>query len=140
MVCIVSIVHDGASVNEPMLPVESTAPTASTTTSRLVAQAKFFDQSAITGRAFLAKVSQKPSALSNHHHETATRVQVMLMDFEMLGHLIDAPCQDRDLDFWRAGISLMNTRICNNFCFFFECQCHASFFTSCWPRWERKCS
>ena len=60
------------------------------------------------------------------------------MDFEVFGHLIDAPGQDRDLYFWRPCISFVYTRIRNNLCLFFECQCHACFLPPAIQQWEQK--
>lgn len=42
------------------------------------------------------------------------------MSFHMLGHLIDASCQDGYLDFRGAGIRFMNAGIANDFRLFFN--------------------
>src|SRR6266496_6453990 len=52
-------------------------------------------------------------------------MEVMLMNFNMLGKLIDAPCQDRDLYFRRTGISFVHAGAFDNCPFFFNSQSHA---------------
>src|SRR6266702_507932 len=81
----------------------------------LMAQAEFRDQSTIAVRAFLAEICKQPSALTNHHEQAAARMEIMLMDFKVFRELIDAPGQDRDLDFWRSCISFVNAGIFNDF-------------------------
>src|SRR6266550_5378659 len=52
-------------------------------------------------------------------------MEVMLMYFEVLGHLINTRRQDRDLYLWRTSICSVNTVVRNNFFFLFNSQCHA---------------
>src|SRR5258706_11999166 len=87
---------------------------------KLMAQAKSCDQCAITLRAFLAQIAQKATALANHHQQTTARMQVMLVNFEMLSHLIDTPGQNRHLHLWRTCIGLVNAGISNDFRLFFD--------------------
>jgi hypothetical protein len=55
-----------------------------------VAQAKFSNQSAVTGWTFLAQVGKQSAALADQQAQTAFAVQIMFMHFEVLGKLIDA--------------------------------------------------
>lgn len=77
----------------------------------LVAQTKFRDQCAVTIRAFAAQIGQQAAALADHHQQSAARVQVVLMYFEMFGQLIDARGEQRDLHFGRTGIGFMNASV-----------------------------
>jgi hypothetical protein len=86
----------------------------------LVAQAKFRDQCAVTVRAFAAQISQQATALADHHHQSAARVQVVLMYFEMFGHLIDTPGEQRDLHLGRTSIGFMNASLSDDARFFFN--------------------
>src|SRR5713226_4595865 len=89
-------------------------------TLELMAQAKPCDQCAVAIRTFLTDIGQKPTALTNHHYQTTTRMLVMLMNFEMFGKLINTPGQERDLDLWRTCIQFVNARIGNDFGLFFN--------------------
>src|SRR5581483_2590514 len=51
-------------------------------------------------------------------------MEVMLMNLEMLGKLVDTLCQDGNLDLWRTSISFMYTGVCDNFRFVFNSQSH----------------
>lgn len=85
----------------------------------LVAQAKFRDQCAVTVRAVAAQIGQQATALADHLQQSAARVQVVLMYFEMFGQLIDTPGEYRDLHLGRTGIGFMNASVCNDARFFF---------------------
>jgi hypothetical protein len=56
---------------------------------KLVAQAKFGNQSTIARRAFLAQIPKESATLTDQHHQTSAGMQVVLMHFEMLGKLIN---------------------------------------------------
>jgi hypothetical protein len=99
---------------------EPITPTAPNTTFKLVAQTKSCDQCAISLRAFLAQIGQKSTALTNHHHETTARMQVMLVNLKMFSQLIDTPGQDRYLHLWRTCIGLVNAGIGDDFRLFFD--------------------
>ena len=81
----------------------------------LVTQAEACNQSAIAVRAFLAQIGKQAPTMPNHEYQTMARMQVVLMHFHMLGHLINASCQDGYLDFRRTGICFMNAGIGNDF-------------------------
>ena len=49
-------------------------------------------------------------------------MEVMFMNLEMLGQLIDTPRENGDLYLWRTGICFMHAGIRNDFPFLLYCE------------------
>src|SRR5579884_224874 len=71
------------------------------------ADAEAPDEGAVAGDVLIAQISEHPLAASDHHHEAAPRVEILFVLAQVLGQLVDARGQQRDLHLRRAGISLM---------------------------------
>src|SRR6476659_5951981 len=69
-------------------------------------EAELGDQAGIALRVLLAKVIEKRAALVDQHEKSAARVIVLRVRLEMLGQVLDAFGEDRDLHLGRAGIGL----------------------------------
>jgi hypothetical protein len=63
----------------------------------------------------LPEIVEKASPLSDEHEETAAGMVILYVDLEMLREVIDALAQQRDLNFRRARIRLMEFELLNDF-------------------------
>jgi len=72
-----------------------------------VAQAQAFGNSQVTLVIHLAKVGQHPAALSDELEKSTPTGLVFFIGAQVIGQLLDAPSQDRDLNFGGAGIAVM---------------------------------
>src|SRR3954470_24916459 len=74
---------------------------------RLAAQAELLDQGAVALEILALQVVQEAAAPSDELEQAATRVVVVLVRPEVLGQLVDALGEHRDLNLGRAGIGLV---------------------------------
>src|SRR5215831_13276688 len=72
----------------------------------LPAQAELLDQRAVAGDVLPGQVLQQPAAAADEQQQPPAAVMIMLVHLEVLGQLLDPPCQQRDLDLRRAGVTL----------------------------------
>ena len=84
----------------------------------LFAQAEFLDDSAVPIDILLHQIVEKATATTNHFEKTATGVVVFLVLFQVLGQVVDAASQDRDLDFGRTRVTLVGGVLLHDFGFF----------------------
>ena len=73
-------------------------------TSDLLTDTQLSDQSTIAFDVLLCQIVQQLTALTDHLQQAAAAVVVVLMHLQVLGQLLDASGQDRDLDFRRASV------------------------------------
>ena len=73
----------------------------------------------VTLDVLLHQVVEKVAAVTNHFEQAAAGMVILLMDFQMLGQVVDSLSEDRDLDFRGTGVFFVNLVICNNLDFFF---------------------
>ena len=64
----------------------------------LLSKAETFDHGRIARFFLLFQIVQQPTPLADHHQKTATRREVFLMFFQMLGQIGDPLGQNGDLD------------------------------------------
>ena len=62
-------------------------------------------------------VVEELTTASRHLQKAAARVKVLAMRAQMLGQVIDSSCKQRDLNFGRAGILIVNFEISDDFWF-----------------------
>src|SRR4029078_4455794 len=74
---------------------------------RLAAQAELLDEGAIALEILALQVVQEAAAPSDELEQATTRVVVVLVRPEVLGQLVDALGQHRDLDLGRARVRLV---------------------------------
>src|SRR3546814_17998826 len=70
--------------------------------SALLAKPQLRDKTGITRRIFTLEIIKQAAAIVDHHQKTTTRMIVLRMSLEMIGQVLDALGQDRDLDFRRS--------------------------------------
>src|ERR1700733_10215354 len=73
----------------------------------LPAQTEPLDQRSIAVDVLLREVLQKPPAAADQQQQPATAVVVVLVHLEVLRQVRDSLGQQRDLDFRRAGVTLI---------------------------------
>ena len=97
------------------MPVESASePDAeSFHCSALLTQVELFEDVLVAIRRGRFEVIQKRAALVDHHDQASARGMILRVRFEMLGKLVDALGQKRDLDIGAAGIRFMDLEILN---------------------------
>src|SRR6056297_1084208 len=72
----------------------------------LFAQTQLLDQCVVSLHIFLLEIGEQIAALIHHHQQTTTRMVVLVVGLEVFGEVLDALCQDRDLDFGAARIAI----------------------------------
>src|SRR3954462_10129023 len=71
------------------------------------AQAEPLDQRAVTRDVGALQVLQQPAALTDEDQQTPTAVVVVLVGLEVLGEVLDALREHRDLDLRGTGVALV---------------------------------
>src|SRR4030065_274897 len=61
----------------------------------------------VGGRVHALEVGEMPAPLAHQLEKASPRGLVVLVGFEMFGELLDAPGEDRHLDFGRSGVTLV---------------------------------
>jgi len=80
----------------------------------LVADSKTRDQSLVAFGAAATEITQQGFTALHHLQQTSARVMVLLVSLEMLRKLGNPSAQDCNLNFWRAGVRLMDPELRNN--------------------------
>src|SRR5581483_5934475 len=84
----------------------------------LFTQSQFFDDLFVTGSVFFLEIGQVAAAFAHHLEQTATRVIIMFMHFQMFDQLVNPRRQQGDLNFWGTSIAGMNMILTHNGCLF----------------------
>src|SRR3954449_7373316 len=71
----------------------------------LLAKAKLGDEAGVAVLVLAAEIIQQRAALVDQHQKTAARMVVLGVGLEVLGEVLDAFGQDRDLDFRRPSVA-----------------------------------
>src|SRR5689334_20549739 len=74
---------------------------------RLLADAERVDQLAVAIEVLVLEVVEQPTALADQLEEATTRVVVLLVRLEVLGEVVEALGQERDLDLGRPGVAVV---------------------------------
>ena len=75
----------------------------------LLSQAELANDRAVTLDVVLLQVVQKTSSLTDHLLQTATAVEVLLVDFQVLGQVSDAVGQNSNLYFGGTSVALVSS-------------------------------
>ena len=79
-----------------------------------MADAQARNQSLITLRTTAAEITQQATATLHHQQQTSARMMILLVRLEVLRKLENPSAQDSNLNFWRAGVRLMDPELRNN--------------------------
>jgi hypothetical protein len=91
----------------------------------LLAESEPGDRRAITIDVFFAQIGKQPAAAANHLEQTTARVMIVPVLAQVIGQAVDPFRQQRDLDFRRTGVRVVQPKAGDNF-FFLNCfQRHA---------------
>ena len=72
-------------------------------------QAELRNQGAIALDVLLLQVSQKVAAAANHLQQAAAAVMIVLVGLQVLGEVVDARRQQRNLHLGGTGVRVMHT-------------------------------
>ena len=84
----------------------------------LFTQTQFLDDGAVTVDILLHQVVEKVTAMTDHLEQATTGVVVLFVHLQVLGQIVDAAGQDRDLNFGRTGVTLVSGVRLHDFGFF----------------------
>ncbi len=96
--------------------------------SELLSDTQFGDDSFVPLYVLGSQIIQEPSALTHKLQKTSTRMMVFLMNFEMFGQVSDPLAEERNLDFRRSRVTLVEPVLLDN-CFLLlrrKCQLFSS--------------
>ena len=86
-------------------------------TKALFAKAQLLQQLGIRGQVVLFGIVEEFATAGSHLQEAAAAMEVFTMRAQVLGQVIDAGGQERDLDFGRTGILVVSFIGCDDFGF-----------------------
>ena len=75
----------------------------------LLTDTQLGDDRTVTVDVLLSQIVQHAAALTNHHQQTTAGVVVVLVHAQVIGQLVDAGGQDRDLDLGRTGVAFVSS-------------------------------
>ncbi len=75
----------------------------------LLSQAELADNRAVTLDVVLLQVVQQTSSVTDHLLQTAAAVEVLFVDFQVLGQVSDAVGQNSNLYFGGTGVALVSS-------------------------------
>jgi len=87
---------------------------------RLLAQFQLFGDGLIATDVCRVQIIQQTAALADHHQQPATRTVIFCVFLEVLGEMIDALREQRNLHIRRTSISFVQLKIFNCLCFCFH--------------------
>ncbi len=82
---------------------------------RLLAQAELLQQVVILGEVFALDVVKELATTAGHLEEAAAAVEILTMRAQVLGQVIDASREQRDLDVAGAGVFLVSFILADDF-------------------------
>src|ERR1035438_4849426 len=87
------------------------------------------DQDRVALLALLLEVVEQAAALADHDHEAAAAVVVLGVGLEVLGEVVDALREDRDLDLRRTGVRLVLLVVVDDDLLLFHIEGHGGSFS-----------
>jgi len=106
-------------------PTERISTTPQASWGSLTPQPKRLHNSPISLRAFAAQVIKQPPPLAHQFQQATARVMILFMHLEVLGQVLDARRQERNLHLWRTGIILVLFEAVDNFLFLLAGKTHS---------------
>lgn len=84
---------------------------------RLSAKLQFLEDRGVAIEVGALEIVEELTAASGHSDEAAARVEVLAVVAKVLGEVLNAGCEKRDLHFARAGVLLVGTEFLDDCCF-----------------------
>ena len=91
----------------------------------LTTDAQALDQVLVSFRVTALQVFQQAPAACDHRQQSPAGMMIFAVRLEMILELQNALTQDRDLNFWRTGIRLVNSVCCYHLLLGIGCQRHS---------------
>ena len=86
----------------------------------LFTKLQFFGDRLIAVSVRVMEVIQQTPALTHHYEQTAPRAVIFQVLLEVLAQMVDPLGQQGNLNICRPGVTLVNSKVCNRFRFFFH--------------------
>ena len=80
----------------------------------LLSDVQLLDDSTVSLDVDLLEVAEKISSVTYHLKKTATAVEVLVVVLEVRVEVVDAVCEERDLNLGRACVALVSSVLLNN--------------------------
>lgn len=77
--------------------------------------AQLADQRTVPADVAGTQIVEQAAALANQHQQAAARVEVLRVDLEVLGQLLDALGEQCDLHFGRTGVAIARLELLDDF-------------------------
>src|SRR5207248_9409799 len=81
----------------------------------LLANAERADEAAVTLEVLLLEIVEEAAALTDDLQQAAARVVILRVGLEVVGQVVDALGQKRDLHFGRTGVALVGRELHDGF-------------------------
>ena len=75
---------------------------------KLLTDIQFCDNRAVAIDILFHQIIQQASSLTDHLQKTSSGMEVLFVDLQMLGQVVDPFGQDRDLNLGRTGVGLVD--------------------------------
>jgi hypothetical protein len=86
----------------------------------LMSQFQLLGDRLVAGQVGVMQVVQQPPPLANHYQQTTAGAVILLVGLQVLGQMVDALGQQRDLHVGRTGILLVRLECLNRLSFGFH--------------------
>ncbi len=91
----------------------------------LLAETEGLHDRPVAGYVSLSEIILEPPSPADHSEETHPRMDVLLVDFKVVGDLDDPGSEQSDLHFGRTGIGFLQSVLLEHFFFLFFWQRHS---------------
>ena len=86
----------------------------------LLTQFQLLGDRLVTGQVGVMQVVEQTAALANHHQKSTTRAVIFLVALQMLGQMVDALREQRDLHVCGTGVLLVRLECVDRLSFGFH--------------------
>lgn len=90
----------------------------------LLTNAEFCDNVTVSHDVAFLNISQKVSSVTDHFEQAASRMMILLVNFQMLGELVDPVSQNSDLNLRRTCVAFVSRILLNDLILLFFCHFH----------------
>ena len=87
-----------------------------------MAQFQFLRDHLVTAQIRGLQIIEQAAALADHHEQPATRAVILFVALQMLGQMVDALRQQRDLHVRRTRVLVVRLKLFNRLCLCFHNQ------------------
>jgi len=91
----------------------------------LTANAQALNQVLVSFRVTALQVFQKATPACDHRQQSPAGMMIFAVRLEMILELLDTLAEDRNLNFWRTGVGLVDPIRYYYFLLGIGCQCHS---------------